>query len=247
MTIEVPEDPFGRAEPLHARTYDLLWQRLENGDLIAGTRLKDTDWATRLGVSRTPVREAFRKLAHDGVLDPLGAGGYQVHRFAASEIAELYRCRAALEALAAEEAARRAGGALAAALAINVVEAAEALRKSDLETLQGLNSAFHDAVLDSAGSPHLRRLLEQTRRLARMARRQLLVHAMAAEAPQDEYRAGLARVLEDHTALQRAFVEGDGARAGALMRGHLLATARDMGALLDAAGTDAARPLVSAA
>jgi DNA-binding GntR family transcriptional regulator len=236
MTADSPEDAFGRAEPLHARTYDLLWQRLENGDLLAGTRLKDTDWAARLGVSRTPVREAFRKLAHDGVLDPLGAGGYQVHRFAASEIAELYRCRSALEALAAEEAAKCGGPALPASLADNISDATEALRTGDLEALQGLNSAFHDAVLEAAGSPYLRRLLEQTRRLVRMARRQLLAQALADQAPYDEYRAGLARVLEDHVALHRAFADGDGARAGALMRGHLLATARDMGALLDAAG-----------
>jgi len=237
MTIENAEDAFGRVEPLHARTYDLLCQRLENGDPPAGARLKDTEWAIRLGVSRTPVREAFRKLAHDGMLDPLGAGGYQVHRFAASEIAELYRCRAALEALAAEEAARRGGPALAEALAFNVAEAAKALRNGDLEALQGLNSAFHDTVLDAAGSPYVRRLLGQTRRLVRMARRQLLVQAMTDQAPREEYRAGLARVLEDHVALQRAIAEGDGARAGALMRGHLLATAHDMGELLKAAET----------
>lgn len=234
----VPDDPqeaFGRAEPLHARTYDLLWQRLESGELAAGARLKDTDWAARLGVSRTPVREALRKLAHDGALDPLGAGGYQVHRFSAGEIAELYRCRAALEALAAEEAARRGGAALAAVLAANVAAARRALAADDLELLQRLNGAFHDAVLEAAASPYLMRLLEQTRRLVRMARRQLLAQALSGPACQEEYRAGLARVLADHDALHRAVAEADGARAGALMRGHLLATARDMGAVLDAA------------
>lgn len=236
MTADLPEDAFDRAEPLHARAYDLLWQRLEGGDLPAGTRLKDTDWAARLGVSRTPVREAFRKLAHDGVLDPLGAGGYQVHRFAASEIAELYRCRAALEALAAEEAAQRGGAALATTLAANIAAAQAAMQGDDMVTLQALNGSFHDAILDAARSPHLRRLLEQTRRLARMARRQLLAQALAAEVPYEAYRAGLARVLDDHAGLHRALAEGDGARAGALMRGHLLATARDMGVVLDAGG-----------
>lgn len=230
-----PETAFDRAEPLHARTYEVLWQRLEDGELSAGARLRDTDWAARLGVSRTPVREALRKLAHDGVLDPLGAGGYQVHRFSAAEIGELYRCRAALEALAAEEAARRGGAALGEALSRNVAEAAEALVRDDLEALQRLNGAFHDAVLDAAATPYLQRLLEQTRRLARVARRQLLAQALADRAPRAEYREGLVRVLDDHRALQRAIADGDGARAGALMRGHLLATARDMGALLDAA------------
>ena len=235
--LDDSQEAFGRAEPLHARTYDLLWQRLESGELASGARLRDTDWAARLGVSHTPVREALRKLAHDGALDPLDAGGYQVHRFTAGEITELYRCRAALEALAAEEAARRYGARLSAALTTNVTQAEAALATDDLEALQRLNGAFHDAVLEAAASPYLTRLLEQTRRLVRMARRQLLVRALSDNAPREEYRAGLARVLADHVALQRAIAEGDGARAGALMRGHLLATARDMGAVLDSAAT----------
>jgi DNA-binding GntR family transcriptional regulator len=229
------EEAFGRAEPLHARTYDLLWQRLESGELAAGARLKDTDWAARLGVSRTPVREALRKLAHDGALDPLGVGGYQVHRFSAGEIAELYRCRAALEALAAEEAARRGGAALSAVLEANVAAAGQALEAGDLEALQQLNGAFHDAVLEAAESPYVMRLLEQIRRLVRMARRQLLARAMAGAESHGAYREGLVRVLADHVALHGAIAASDGARAGALMRSHLLATARDMGAVLDSA------------
>ncbi|WP_431282279.1 GntR family transcriptional regulator [Humitalea sp. 24SJ18S-53] len=234
QTATPDEDMFGRAEPLHMRAYDLLWLRLEAGELAAGMRLKDTDWAIRLGVSRTPVREALRKLAHDGALDALGAGGYQVHLFTAAEIGDLYRCRSALESLAAEEAARHGGAPLAATLAGAIAQAAAALERDDLAALQGHNSTFHDAILMAAASPYLRRLLDQARRLSRMARRQLLALALAEQTPRADYRAGLARVLDDHRAMQHAFAAADAQKAGALMRAHLLATARDMGAQLPA-------------
>lgn len=240
------DQAFDRADPLHMRAYDLLWQRLEAGELAAGMRLKDTDWANRLGVSRTPVREALRKLAHDGALDPLGAGGYQVHLFTAAEVGDLYRCRSVLEALAAEEAGRLGGARLAARLAAIIDTAAAALERDGLAALQGLNSSFHDVMLTAAASPYLGRLLDQARRLARMARRQLLAQAIGEAAPRAEYRAGLARVLEDHRALQRAFAEGDAARAGMLMRTHLLDTARAMGAVLEDSGAAACASRIGA-
>jgi DNA-binding GntR family transcriptional regulator len=220
-----------RGDPLHARVYDLLWARLTDGELPAGTRLKDTEWAARLGVSRTPVREAFRKLAHDGALEPLGPGGYQVRRFTAEEIGEIYRCRAALEALAAEEAARN-GKALRRELAANITAAEAALAADDLEALQRLNGAFHDAVLDASGNSHLRRLLEQTRRVVHLARRQVLARTAAGEVPSRDYRDSLTRVIDDHRALQAALAREDAAQAAVLMRSHLLATAQHMADLL---------------
>src|SRR5580698_6055162 len=95
----------GQAAPLHIQVYDHIWRALMAGELLAGTRLKDGIWAERLGVSRTPVREAFRKLMQDGAIDPLDSVGFRVHAFTPEEVTGLYACRAALEALIAEEAA----------------------------------------------------------------------------------------------------------------------------------------------
>src|ERR1700722_7323913 len=94
----------GHGDPLHLQVYDHIWTALMAGELPPGTRLKDGDWAQRLGVSRTPVREAFRKLVQDGALDPLESVGFSVHVFTAREVAGLYHCRGALERLVAEEA-----------------------------------------------------------------------------------------------------------------------------------------------
>jgi DNA-binding GntR family transcriptional regulator len=230
-----PDLTVAHADPLHAQVYERIWNSLSAGELPAGDRLKDTEWAARLGVSRTPVREALRKLAHDGALDPQGPGGYRVHLFSPAEVDDLYRCRAALEALVAEEVAGRRDEALLAQLAANLKTAEAALARDDLEALQPVNGAFHDALIDATQNVHLRRLLEQTRRVVQMARRQVLARAVTEAAPRGDYRRSMEAVVADHRALYEALAAGDASRAGSFMRRHLLATAKDMMALLRAA------------
>jgi GntR family transcriptional regulator of vanillate catabolism len=222
----------GHGVPLHSQVYDHLWDALTAGELPAGTRLKDTDWATRLGVSRTPVREAFRKLVQDGALDPLESVGFRVHSFTPAEIAGLYRCRAALEALVAEEAAVDGSPALLSELAANIAAAEHGLDSVDLDTLQRVNGEFHLILLDASRNRHLRRLLEQTGRTVRMARRQVLLHAASDEALRNDYRRSLALVVDDHRALYEAVAVGDAPGAAVMMQRHLLATAQDMTLLL---------------
>lgn len=228
--------PIGQGAPLHAQVYDHLWEVLIAGELPAGTRLKDTGWATRLGVSRTPVREAFRKLLQDGALDPLESVGFRVHSFTPAEIAGLYRCRAALEALVAEEAAADRSPALLSELAANIQAAQQALDAADLDALQRLNGEFHLILLDASRNRHLRRLLEQTGRTVRMARRQVLSRAASDASLREDYQRGLALVLDDHRALFEAVKAGDAAQAAAVMQRHLLATAQDMTLLLGSDG-----------
>jgi GntR family transcriptional regulator, vanillate catabolism transcriptional regulator len=220
------------AEPLHAQVYERLWDQLISGQLKAGERLKDTECAAQLGVSRTPVREALRKLAHDGALDPQGAGGYRVHVFSAEEIGEVYRCRAALEALVVEEVSSDFDDALGRVLAKNLDQAQVALDEDDFESLQRLNGEFHSVLLQHCRNSHLRRLLDQTRRIVQMARRQVLALTSENSAPIESYRQSLISVLEDHRQIYSVMSKREGQRAALLMRGHLLTTARDMMSLV---------------
>src|ERR1700761_656105 len=136
-----------QATPLHIQVYDHIWRALMVGELPPGTRLKDGIWAERLGVSRTPVREAFRKLMQDGALDPLDSVGFCVHAFTPEEITGLYACRAALEALVAEEAAALRNDELVAKLTANTTDAETALEQDDVVALQRLNGEFHSILL----------------------------------------------------------------------------------------------------
>jgi DNA-binding GntR family transcriptional regulator len=217
-----------QAAPLHIQVYDHLWQALMAGELPAGTRLKDGTWAEKLGVSRTPVREAFRKLMQDGAIDPLDSVGFCVHAFTPEEIIGLYDCRAALEALVAQDAAALCNDALRARLRTNIADAEAALERCDVEALQRLNGEFHSILLDVSQNRHLRRLVEQTERSVRMARQQVLKRATSDALRRDDYMRGLHAVLNHHRALADAIASGDAAKASATMRDHLLCTAQDM-------------------
>ena len=237
MSIPLPEkadisSSVGQAAPLHIQVYDHIWRALMAGELPAGTRLKDGTWAERLGVSRTPVREAFRKLMQDGAIDPLDSVGFRVHAFTPEEITGLYACRAALEALVAEEAASHPGGELLSRLSANITAAETALGHGDIEALQSINGEFHAILLDVSQNRHLRRLVEQTERSVHMARQQVLQRAAGDAVRRDDYLRGLQAVLNHHRALIEAIAAGDTAKASATMRDHLLCTAQDMTLLL---------------
>ena len=237
MSIPLPEkadisSSVGQAAPLHIQVYDHIWRALMAGELPAGARLKDGTWAERLGVSRTPVREAFRKLMQDGAIDPLDSVGFRVHAFTPEEITGLYACRAALEALVAEEAAAHSGGELLSRLSANTTAAETALSQGDIEALQRINGEFHAILLNVSQNRHLRRLVEQTERSVHMARQQVLQRAASDAVRRDDYLRGLQAVLNHHRALVDAIAAGDAARASATMRDHLLCTAQDMTLLL---------------
>jgi DNA-binding GntR family transcriptional regulator len=237
MSIPLPDKPdisalVGQAAPLHIQVYDHIWQALMSGDLPAGTRLKDGIWAERLGVSRTPVREAFRKLMQDGALDPLGSVGFCVHAFTPEEVTGLYACRAALEALVAEEAAALRSDELVSQLTMNTAAAETALGEgdieADIEALQRINGEFHAILLNVSRNRHLRRLVEQTERSVHMARQQVLQRAASDAVRREDYLRGLQAVLNHHRALVEAIAGGDVTKAAATMRDHLLCTAQDM-------------------
>jgi GntR family transcriptional regulator of vanillate catabolism len=230
--LDTSSSTIGQAAPLHIQVYDYIWQALMAGELPEGSRLKDGAWAARLGVSRTPVREAFRKLMQDGVLDPLDSVGFCVHAFTPEEVTGLYACRAALEALVAEEAATLCRDELVPQLRINTNAAETALGRGDIDALQRLNGEFHSILLKVSRNRHLRRLVEQTERSVQMARQQVLQRATSDAVKRDDYLRSLQAVLNHHRTLVEAIAAGDTAKASAIMRDHLLCTAQDMTLLL---------------
>jgi len=84
-----------------------LQQRVLSGDIPSGTRLRQSALAAEFGVSRTPIREALRKLQAGGLVDLQPHRGALVRGLSAREIRDAYEVRAELEALAAELAAVR--------------------------------------------------------------------------------------------------------------------------------------------
>ena len=155
-----------------ARTaYSRLRHLVVRGSLAPSSRIAEDDLATRLGVSRTPAREAMRRLLAEGLLVPDGGGErprLAVAPVGSADVIELYDAAGALEGVAA-----RRVSALAAperrALVARLREREAAFRRAttsrplDYDELFERHNAFHDALMDACAGPATRTLLEALR------------------------------------------------------------------------------------
>jgi DNA-binding GntR family transcriptional regulator len=213
---------------LFDRIYDILWDKIGTGEIQPGHRLKDIEWAEKLQVSRTPVREAMRKMQHEGILLPLNSGGYQVRKLNDSDIIDLYRCRAALEAVAAEDAAENAKSSDVALLNKIIGDCDEAIEKNDLRTAFELNSRFHAAVLDLSSNLYVRQTCDSLRRMILFYRSSVLRQSQANETASEVYVSRLRIKQLHHRQIADAIAARDGQLAFRLMQNHVRETAEDL-------------------
>jgi len=219
-----------RNGPLFDQVYDILWQRIIAGEITHGTRLSDLDWSKKLNVSRTPVREAMRKLQQDGILVQLDRGGCEIRRMSPNDLRSLYRCRAVLESLAVREAMAAFSEAEAKKLADLIDETQVALDGEEFERAFTLNTRFHNIILEMSNNAYLKHLLTDLRRMILFARSSLMVAAHQSEIS-GGYAEHLHRVQVDHREILEAMVARDADRAAARMQEHLFSTGDDMAAL----------------
>lgn len=141
------------------RAYQSIRAMILDGTLPPGSRLKEEDLAERVGVSRTPIREALRRLVSEGLAGrPERGGGALVPDLSFDELEEKFQLRGMLEAQAATLAATRidrAGVDRLQELA-DRMEACVAHKGGDYI---GLNADFHRTILLAAGSRLLQRLM----------------------------------------------------------------------------------------
>ena len=162
-----------RSEPLYDQIYEILWDKILASEIRPGTRLRDVEWAEKLDVSRTPVREALRKMQKDGILEPVGHGRYVLKRMAAEELGSLYRCRAVLEALSLRELKEPLAASDLTALRALVADTEAALKAEDAEGVFQNNTEFHDRILAQSNNAYLISLITNIRRIILFARASL--------------------------------------------------------------------------
>ena len=183
------------------------------GQLPAGSRLYEADLAVRMGISRTPVREAIRQLEQVGLVTIYPNRETVVTAFTVDDVREIYQLRAAVEGMAACIAAERREPAAVAGILEVLAGMQAALAAHDEATYFELDAAFHDQVLRASANS---RLLEVRRRVRDQTRRYLtltLGHVAA---------SGLRRNFQEHEAIGFAIRDGEPERAEALMRRHII-------------------------
>lgn len=200
-------DAPGRA--LHGQSaYERLCDEVRSGALLPGARLLETEIADRLQISRTPVREAIRRLEAEGLVDHQPRTGAVVRSLDYPEIMELYEMRAVLEGTAARLAARAASPVELRELASINAEMAESTE--DSAALALLNRQFHRRLMDAARNRFLLKSAETVEKTL------LILGPTSMDTPE---RARAA--VEEHTAVLAALEARDGATAEQAMRQHM--------------------------
>ena len=91
--------PMMESRPIREIAYEVLKHAIITGEIPAGERIVETDYADRLHISRTPLREALRKLERDGLVEYVLHRGVVVRAFTIADVEEIYTIRNALEML----------------------------------------------------------------------------------------------------------------------------------------------------
>lgn len=189
---------------------DAMREAILDGQLPPSTWLRETEISRALGVSRTPVREALRRLSDEGLTIKTTHHGAVVTSLNVEDIIALYVVRENLEGLAA----RLAAGSCPPGLLGELAHVHEAMQASvvtgDFEAMAQLNLRWHRALRDAAANPYLSRFLEQVEH----AIRRLPVSTFAEPGRAED-------VLGEHEAIAVAIAERDGDTAEAMARAHV--------------------------
>lgn len=195
--------------------YAALRSGILEGVYQLGGRLGEVELAEALGVSRTPVREALRRLSAEGLVEVLPNRGARVARWTERDLHEIYELRAMLESYGAARAATRIGGddvARLAGLCENMEAYAAPTSDQDFERLAEANNRFHDIILAAADNTRLHGLMSAVVHVPLVLR---TFHRYSDQA--------LARSMGHHRELVAAFRAVDPAWAESVMRSHVLA------------------------
>lgn len=151
------------ARPTRERVLDKLREAILSGRFHPGQRLVERELVELLGVSRTPIREALRKLELEGLVTTIPYKGPVVTRPTLEDARNLYEVRAALEGQAAALLAARATPEDVAQLEDRVGAAEVAVEAGDLRAVLAANNAFHDELAHRCGNPLLENLVANLR------------------------------------------------------------------------------------
>jgi GntR family transcriptional regulator of vanillate catabolism len=219
-----------------------LRQLLFDGAFPAGTRMAELPLVERLGVSRTPLREALSTLAHEGLLELLPGGGYAVRTFTRADIADAIELRGVLEGTAARLAAERLAAPEAVVILDDINSEMEGVVHAEgfamFERYLALNERFHRAVVGLAAAPILERALAQVVALPFASPNAFVL----AEAELRESREILVIAHHQHREIACAIRRGEGTRAEALGREHARLAHRNLEIVLEHRDVLAALP-----
>ncbi|OLC39671.1 MAG: hypothetical protein AUH81_01115 [Candidatus Rokubacteria bacterium 13_1_40CM_4_69_5] len=198
-----------------------LRERILDGTISPGERLYELRLTRELALSRSPLREAFRMLATEGLVTISPRRGTAVRPISIEELRDVSEMRTLFETFALARAAQRGAGDQVEHMRGLLAEARGALARRNVEAWYESSQRFHDAIIDSAGNAQLKSLYDFIK--LSMRRYQLLVIGLPRHPDRSQ---------AEHQKIFDAFVSGDGRRACARLEDHIRREADTLAAAL---------------
>ena len=198
--------------PLHEETVDQLRDLIVRGELAPGSRLNERVLTARLGVSRTPLREAIKLLATEGLVDLLPNRGAVVAPIDPARIAETLAVMGALESLAGELVCAQASDESLADIRALHYEMLAMHARRDLDGYFRYNQAIHLKIVEASGNAVLAQTYRQLNANVRRVRYMANLSAERWDA-----------AVQEHEAILAALNARDAVRLKRLLRDHLAA------------------------
>ncbi|MBE0618404.1 MAG: GntR family transcriptional regulator [Proteobacteria bacterium] len=199
-----------RARPLPQEVADQIREMIRKGHLEQGQRISEVEFCEELGISRTPLREALRVLAGEGLVDLVPRRGARVSQPTIGEIQDMFAVMAVLEGLCARVAAEQLSAAHLAELEGLHLALEDAYRERDEEQYIQANHAYHGFVQSLAHNETLNGIVNGLRQKIFLYRYRQLYQP-------DRFDQS----IREHRALLEAFRNRDRDRAEDLMKTHL--------------------------
>lgn len=196
---------------LYEEVAELLRTRIFTHELAPGSWVDEQAIAEELGISRTPMREALKVLASEGLVVLKPRRGCYVAQLSEQDLDEVFPIMALLESRCAFEAARKASDEDIARLEALHQELEDYAEKGDADHFFVTNDAFHSALQDIAGNGWLKHLIDDTRKVIKLTRR----HSLQLE-------GRVQQSLLEHREIMAALRQKDADLAARHMHDHLL-------------------------
>jgi DNA-binding GntR family transcriptional regulator len=200
--------------PDHGSTTDVVTDALREaileGALPESTWLREDELARDLGVSRTPVRDALRRLSDEHLAERMAHRGTVVAPMRLEDVLAAYAAREVLEGAAARTVANRPQPGTIEELQRIHAAMVEAFEHEDFEQLPKLNLEFHAALREGSDNPYLRRFLMQIEHVVRRV-----------QSRTSGFTARAAETLEEHGAIVQAIIARDDELAAEVAQRHI--------------------------
>lgn len=195
---------------LYQEVAERLRQRIYSHDLAPGTWVDEQALADDYGISRTPLREALKVLASEGLVTLKPRRGCYVTEISERDLDEIFSVMALLEGQCAHIAARKATDADLERLRKIHEKLEKAASGGDIDGYFEANQAFHQALQKITDNRWLLQVIEDLRKVIKLSRH----HSLFSE-------GRLEQSLVEHRAILAALAERDAERAEVLMRAHI--------------------------